>query len=162
MAKPYATEMAKLADTFMWAATTDVQPLCAAVKTAGLTSLRAIGSGGSLTSAHVLAGLHQQWTGRLAAVATPLEAVTEPLDPGIATWLLSAGGGNVDILRAFNVLASREPRQLGVLCGKYQSALADAAREHSFADLLLYEPPAGKDGFLATINQSIDNPTWFC
>jgi len=88
--------------------------------------------------------------GTLAAVATPLEAVSEPLDPGIATWLLSAGGGNVDILRAFNVLASREPRQLGVLCGKSQSALADAAREHSFADLLLYEPPAGKDGFLAT------------
>jgi hydroxymethylpyrimidine pyrophosphatase-like HAD family hydrolase/fructoselysine-6-P-deglycase FrlB-like protein len=150
MAKPYATEMAKLADTFAWAETTDVERLRVAVKTAGLSGLRAIGSGGSLTSAHVLAGLHQRWTGRLAAVATPLEAVSEPLDPGIATWLLSAGGGNVDILRAFNVLASREPRQLGVLCGKSQSALADAAREHSFADLLLYEPPAGKDGFLAT------------
>jgi hypothetical protein len=150
MAKPYATEMTKLADTFAWTMATDVAPLRAAVKTAGLSGLLAIGSGGSLTGAHVLAGLHSRWTRRLAAVATPLEAVVDPLDPSIATWLLSAGGGNVDILRAFNVLAAREPRQLGVLCGKSDSALADAARKHPFTDLLLYEPPAGKDGFLAT------------
>jgi fructoselysine-6-P-deglycase FrlB-like protein len=150
MAKPYNSEMSKLADTFAWATTSDIGPLRQAVRTARLSNLLAIGSGGSLTAAHVLAGLHQRWTGRLATVATPLDAVAEPVESAVATWLLSAGGGNVDILAAFRALVAREPRQLGILCGRPGSALAVAAREHPFTDLLLYEPPAGKDGFLAT------------
>ncbi|UTP39795.1 HAD hydrolase family protein [Phenylobacterium sp. LH3H17] len=150
MAKPYATEISKLRETFSWANAVDLVPLRQAVRTAGLSPLRAIGSGGSLTAAHALAGLHQRWTGRVAAVATPLDAVAEPLEEGVATWLLSAGGGNVDILAAFKALVAREPRQLGVLCGRSDSALADLGRDHAFVDLLLYEPPAGKDGFLAT------------
>src|ERR1019366_1504169 len=35
-------------------------------------------------------------------------------------------------------------------CGRSNSPLANAARDHGFSDLLLYEPPTGKDGFLAT------------
>jgi trehalose-6-phosphatase len=56
----------------------------------------------------------------------------------------------VDILTAFRALVAREPRQLGVLCGRSNSPLANAARDHGFTDLLLYELPTGKDGFLAT------------
>lgn len=152
MARPYAGEMAKLAETFAWAAAPDLdlQPLRQAVRTAGLSPLRAIGSGGSLTGAHALAGLHQRHTGHPATVATPLEAVEEPLDTTVATWLLSAGGGNVDIVAAAKALILREPRQLGVLCGREASPLAELCRWHPFVDLLLYPPPAGKDGFLAT------------
>ncbi len=79
MTRSYAREMTKLADTFEWAATADLDPLRRAGRTAGLSSLRAVGSGGSLTGAHALAGLHQRYTGHLAAVATPLEAVGESL-----------------------------------------------------------------------------------
>ena len=152
MARPYAGEMAKLAETFAWAAAPDLdlQPLRQAVRTAGLSPLRAIGSGGSLTGAHALAGLHQRHTGHPATVATPLEAVDEPLGANVATWLLSAGGGNVDIVAAVKALILREPRQLGVLCGRDASPLAELCRRHPFVDLLLYPPPAGKDGFLAT------------
>lgn len=150
MARPYAIEMTRLAETFAWAATTDLKPLCQAVRTAGLLPLRAVGSGGSLTAAHVLAGLHQRFAGRLAAVATPLEAASAPLDPSVATWLLSAGGRNLDIITAAKTLILREPRQLGVLCGCEASPLAELCRKHPFVDLLLYPPPAGKDGFLAT------------
>ena len=146
----YAGEMTRLAATFEWAATADLDPLRRAVRTAGLSPLRAVGSGGSLTGAHALAGLHQRYTGRLAAVATPLEAVDESLDATVATWLLSAGGGNADILSAARTLLLREPRQLGVLCGREASPLARLCRRHPFVDLLLYPPPAGKDGFLAT------------
>ena len=142
--------MSKLGETFAWAASADLKPLRQAVGTAGFSPLRAIGSGGSLTAAHALAALHQRFTGRLAAVATPLEAVEEPLDRGVATWLLSAGGRNVDIMAAAKALILREPRQLGVLCGREDSPLAELCRQHSFVDLLLYPPPAGKDGFLAT------------
>ena len=150
MARPYAGEMTKLAETFAWAAAADLQPLRQAVRVAGLSSLRAIGSGGSLTAAHALASLHQRYTGRLAAVATPLEAVDEPLDTTAATWLLSAGGSNVDIVAAAKTLILREPRQFGVLCGREASPLAELCRQHPFVDLLIYAPPAGKDGFLAT------------
>ena len=153
MARPYAAEMAKLARTFDWAATTELEPLRQAVRTAGLSPLRVIGSGGSLTGAHALAGLHQRHTGNVAVVATPLEvveAVDEPLDATTAAWLLSAGGGNADILAAAQTLILREPRQIGVLCGREASSLAGLCRQHPFVDLLLYPSPAGKDGFLAT------------
>ena len=150
MARPYAGEMAKLAETFAWAEEVDLRLLQQAVRVAGLSPLRVIGSGGSLTGAHALAGLHQRYTGHLAAVATPLEAVDEPLDAAVATWLLSAGGGNADILAAAKALILREPRQIGVLCGREPSPLTDLCRRHPFVDLLLYPTPAGKDGFLAT------------
>ena len=153
MARPYAAEMVKLAGTFDWAATTELEPLRQAVRTAGLSPLRVIGSGGSLTGAHALAGLHQRHTGNVAVVATPLEvveAVDEPLDATTAAWLLSAGGGNTDILAATQTLILREPRQIGVLCGREASSLAGLCRQHPFVDLLLYPSPAGKDGFLAT------------
>ena len=150
MTRSYAREMTKLAETFEWAATADLDPLRRAVRTAGLSPLRAVGSGGSLTAAHALAGLHQRYTGHLAAIATPLEAMGESLDATVATWILSAGGGNADILSAAKMLILREPRQLGVLCGREASPLARLCRRHPFVDLLLYPPPAGKDGFLAT------------
>ena len=151
MARPYAEEMAKLAKTFAWAAkVADLQPLRQAVRTAGLSPLRAIGSGGSLTGAHALAGLHQRYTGHPATVATPLEAADEPLGVNVATWLLSAGGGNVDIVAAAKTLILREPRQVVVLCGREASPLVKLCRRHPFVDLLLYPPRAGKDGFLAT------------
>ena len=150
MARPYATEMAKLAETFSWAVSCDITALRQAVRTAGLSSLMAIGSGGSLTAAHALTSLHRRWTGYLAAVATPLEAISEPISSTTSSWLVSAGGSNVDIIAAFHALAAREPRQLGVMCGKADSPLAAAARAHPFTDLVIYPLPAGKDGFLAT------------
>ncbi|WP_292426861.1 HAD hydrolase family protein [Mesorhizobium sp.] len=112
-------------------------------------SLRAIGSGGSLTAAHALAQLHQHVTRQVGVVATPLD-VTEPSAAPLSNWLLSAGGSNVDILGAARRLARQEPRQLAILCGRSDSPLADLGRMHPFIDLLLYPPPAGKDGFLAT------------
>ena len=150
MARPYASEMARLAETFAWAATADIVALRDAVRTAGLSTLVAIGSGGSLTAAYALAAIHRRATNQVTAVATPLDAATEPLDPSATIWLLSAGGGNVDILSALEALVSREPRQIAVLCGKDDSPLASLCRQHPFVDLMIFPPPAGKDGFLAT------------
>lgn len=149
MAKPYAVEMARLAETFAWACDVDIGALRRAVRTAGGMPLRAVGSGGSLTAAHALAQLHQYVTRQLGVVATPLD-VNEPSAAPLANWLVSAGGSNVDILGAARRLANQEPRQLAVLCGRPDSPLSDLARAHPFIDLLLFPPPAGKDGFLAT------------
>jgi len=149
MAKPYAAEMARLAETFAWAAEVDIGALRRAVRTAGGMPLRAVGSGGSLTAAYALAQLHQYVTRQIGVVATPLD-VSEPSAAPLANWLLSAGGSNVDILGAASRLANQEPRQLAMLCGRSDSPLSDLARAHPFVDLLLFPPPTGKDGFLAT------------
>ena len=149
MAKPYATEIARLAETFAWAGNVDIEALRRAVRTTGGMPLRAVGSGGSLTGAHALAQLHQYTTRHLGLVATPLD-VTEPSAAPLANWLLSAGGKNVDILSAARKLALQEPRQLAIMCGRSDSPLSGIARAHPFVDLLLFPPPAGKDGFLAT------------
>lgn len=150
MAKPYASEMGRLAQTLAWSAEADIGPLKQALRTAALWPLRAIGSGGSLSAAHALAQLHQHYSGKLASVATPLEAIEEPLGADVGAWLISAGGSNVDVLAAAKVLIAREPRQLGVICGRAESALGELCAAHPFVDCLIYPPPAGKDGFLAT------------
>jgi hypothetical protein len=150
MAKPYANEIAKLSETLAWVSQVDISALQQAVATAGIGPLLTVGSGGSLSAAHALAFVHQRATGQLAAVMTPLEAASEPFDQNIAAWLVSAGGRNVDILAAFRALAVRECRQLAILSGRTTSPLAKLAHVHRFVDFLAYEPPAGKDGFLAT------------
>jgi fructoselysine-6-P-deglycase FrlB-like protein len=114
----------------------------------GRYPLRAGGSGGSLTAAHAIAYFHQTETHCLAAVSTPLELVSENLDARLSNWIFSAGGTNVDVLAAARTLIARE--QLAVLCGRDDSPLAALCRKHPFVDLLIYESPAGKDGFLAT------------
>lgn len=149
MARPYAAEMEQLAATFAWATQVDISALRLAVRAAAAMPLRAIGSGGSLTAAHALAQLHQHVTRQLGVVATPLD-VTQPSAAPLSNWLLSAGGSNVDILGAARRLTSQEPRQLAMLCGRSDSPLAEHARAHPFTDLLVFPPPAGKDGFLAT------------
>ena len=150
MARPYTSEIAKFADTFAWTKTVDVALLRHAVRTAGPSSLLAIGSGGSLTIAHALVGFHQRSTGRLSTVATPLEAISESLESDGAAWLISAGGNNGDILAAARALIAREPRQVAVLCGRHNSRLSRLCLQHPFVDLLVYQPSSGKDGFLAT------------
>lgn len=150
MAKPYALEMSKLSTTLEWASTADIAPLAAAVRSAFSLPLRAIGSGGSLTAAHCLAFLHRNLAGQIAVVETPFEATGSDIASPHSAWLLSAGGGNVDIISAFKNLSSKEPRQLAVLCGKHESPLSELTKLHDYADFLPYPPPAGKDGFLAT------------
>ena len=150
MAKPYKSEIAKLADTFAWTKTVDIALVRQAVRTAAHSSILAVGSGGSLTAAHALVGFHQRLTGKISTVATSLEAISEPLKSDAAAWLISAGGNNGDILAAAKALIACEPHQVTVLCGRENSRLSRLCRQHPFVNLLVYPPPAGKDGFLAT------------
>lgn len=150
MGKPYSSELEKLPDTLSWAGKVDISLLSNAVSVAEPLPLVAVGSGGSLSAAHLIAAAHRRLAGRVAAVSTPLDTVAEALSPETSVWLLSASGGNVDILNAFATLIRREPKQLVVLCGRSGSRLAAAATEYSLVDLIELEGPAGRDGFLAT------------
>lgn len=150
MAKPFQSELAKLADTLAWARQVEIDRLRAAVRTAGLGPLIAVGSGGSLSGAHALASIHRRAAQRVAAVSTPLELANAPIDLAASIWLLSAGGSNVDILAAASMAIHSEPRQVAVLSGKETSPLADLCRDHAYVDFLPFNMPAGRDGFLAT------------
>ena len=150
MAKPYATEMLKLKSTLEWAAEVNLDHLRHAVKSAQFSPLSAIGSGGSLTVAHGLAGIHRYWTQQAAIVSTPLELVSNPLQSSVSQWLLSAGGRNVDIMRVARTLIAKEPRQIVAMTGSHENRLAKLCEKHPYVDLQVFEPPAGRDGFLAT------------
>ncbi len=150
MGKPYASELSQLSTTLAWTSSVDVKTLQRIVSAAESVPLMAVGSGGSLTTAHVLAAAHRRYTGQQATVVTPLEAITLSLNPAVSVWLLSGGGSNVDILAGLSVLVRHEPEQLVVICGRRQSRLATMAMKHHFVDLIDAEGPAGRDGFLAT------------
>lgn len=150
MARPYRDEMAALAHTFAWAETVDIGRLRQAVRMAGISPLRSIGSGGSLTAAHALAGLHERYAGHLATAVTPLAATAEPVDSNASVWLLSAEGSNTDIINAAKSIVPAEPRQLAILCGRKTSRLVEVGRKHPFVDLVVVTLPVRKDGFLAT------------
>ena len=87
---------------------------------------------------------------QLAAVATPLAAATTHFDAKVSTWLISASGGNSDIVACFSALADHEPEQLVVMCGRKTSRLTSAALQHEYVDQVIVANPAGRDGFLAT------------
>ena len=150
MGKPYTSELRQLSATLKWASEADLGTLRRIVSTTESLPLQAVGSGGSLTAAHLLATVHRRYAGHQASVLTPLEASTHSIDPDTSLWLLSAGGTNVDILTAFSSLVRAEPAQMVVLCGRRGSPLSKAAERHEFVDLVDAEGPAGKDGFLAT------------
>lgn len=73
MGKPYQEELAQLPNLYGWAVEGKVDALSEALQTTRSSSLIAIGSGGSLTSAYIASSLHQASFGKLAKPVTPLE-----------------------------------------------------------------------------------------
>ena len=150
MGKPYFRELAALADTYTWAVAADVGPLVGSVAGASRWPLICVGSGGSLTAAYFAAALHSSG-GQLARAMTPLEAVASKVDlRAVAVLIISAQGSNPDVLGAYRTLAMREPRALLVVCARTDSPLARLATRVSGCNLFEFDPPTGKDGFLAT------------
>ena len=116
MKKPYAQELAELSETFQWACTTPAETLSDAFWNSVNCPLQAVGSGGSLTTAHHVAALHGRASKHLSTVLTPLEVLQDPKYGHIWTWLVSAGGRNPDILAAADVVRRNEKAQFTVLC----------------------------------------------
>src|SRR3954466_13522518 len=137
MGKPYQHELAQLRTTLDWASAADISPLARAVTAAATLPVVAVASGGSLTAAHLLVHAHRRFFGEVAAVVTPLEAATIHRRGALSTWLLSAGGSNVDIVNAFSAAVRREPKQLVVICGRRGSKLERAAVDNrGFVDYI--------------------------
>ncbi len=151
MGRPYVEELSRLAETYNWSLSVPVEALSNAVRSASWHPLVAVGSGGSYTTAQFAAAVHRQFTSGAASAMTPLEAVSTPQTlRQTSVLLLTAGGKNPDVLGAFRKLLLREPRRFLVLCARIGSPLGRLTARHPFVEFTEFEPPAGKDGFLAT------------
>ena len=103
-----------------------------------------------MAAAEYLSGLHTNITGQLSISQTPLEFIrTKARLDQSSIWLLSAGGRNIDILRAMRRAINVEPAHLAILCASKGSPISKLVGT-SAIDVLEYPTPAGKDGFLAT------------
>lgn len=151
MGKPYFEELKGLEKTYAWVLSAKLEHSFKAVSSIEGIPLLAIGSGGSFTAAHIAASLHQRYTGLISKAATPFEAIYSIRDlENTAVMLLSAGGKNPDIIGAFKTSIAKEPRKLVVICLSKDSPLSKLARQYRNVDVLSFEPPILKDGFLAT------------
>ncbi len=151
MGKPYASELASLPETYAWAMQVDVDALARALSAAASLPLIAVGSGGSLTAAHLASWLHQRYAGAVARASTPFDAVSTLSTPtNAAVLFLSARGRNGDILGAFGRTIAREPQRIIVVCLSPQSPLSKLAQMYRYVDLIDLSFPSRRDGFLAT------------
>ncbi len=115
-----------------------------------------VGSGGSVTGADFIVRLHQSHTLRPSVILTPYEFVLRPGDDVSAVLLLSAGGGNPDIVNAARHGCNRDYPVVAAIIGRSGSPLA--ARMHECRngstielELPVSEDPLGANSLLATV-----------
>lgn len=75
MGKPYVSEIQKLRATYLWALEAPIDNLRSFVESSYDLPLLVVGSGGSLTAAHMVALLHEN-TGMISKSITPLELLS--------------------------------------------------------------------------------------
>jgi HAD superfamily hydrolase (TIGR01484 family) len=150
MGREYESELHCVRSTVDWVVSLDLSAATAAFARLQCRNLIVVASGGSIAAAQFLAQLHSQRSGHIALVMTPLEfaADTHPLDA--AAVFISSGGGNNDILRAWEMAAAREIQDVAAICGNSTSKLAALVKEARIAASVLFDLPSGRDGFLAT------------
>jgi len=151
LGRPYQNELKLLAQTYSWAKRLDLESIRPVLFAIAEKPLLVVGSGGSLSAAHLAATLHERRFGQIARACTPLE-LSESL-PFLSSkhgvLILSAGGRNADVIGALQSCVQNEVFRVGVLCGTARTPLARMARSNEFVALAEFSSPAGKDGFLA-------------
>jgi HAD superfamily hydrolase (TIGR01484 family) len=151
LGRPFAHELQELPQTYSECLSFDIASLSAFIREASSSHLITTGSGGSLSAAFFLSGLHQHYAERIAKVVTPLElAHMNGAVRDTVVCLISASGRNNDILSAYRIAALQEPPGLLSLCSKLNSPLSALAQEYEFATNYEFSLALKKDGFLAT------------
>jgi HAD superfamily hydrolase (TIGR01484 family) len=151
MGRPYSTEMAELDQTFQWSLSAGVDELVGSILDSAGNRMIAVGSGGSLTSAHFASLLHSLFTANVAQVVTPYELLGSTQSLCDATVLVSsAGGSNPDVLSCVEQTTSRYPRQLFTITTRAHSKLEKLLQRYPWACCHAFKTPVKKDGFLAT------------
>ncbi len=149
MGRPFETELTQLSSTIEWASNLDLQAITDIVGRYK-DPVYIVGSGGSFSTCVFVADLFTS-TGIFAKAVTPLE-----LFYANATFrksniiFISASGSNTDILFAFKKAIESEPLSILSICMRKNSKLAELSSKFSGCTTIGFDPPAGKDGFLAT------------
>lgn len=151
MGKPFTQELKKLETTYEWALSTPIDNIECIKQNLSQTPLFVVGSGGSL-SACMYFSLLQQFNGSIANAITPLDLQysKNAITRNSCVVFISASGKNTDILLAFENIIKREPEHIISICLKKDSPLSKISEKYSIAQIVEFENPAGKDGFLAT------------
>lgn len=150
MGKPFQSELNKIPDTLVWALNEKIEGIVSFIESSYDSPLYIIGSGGSLTAAHLVKLLHEE-LGSFARVITPYELLT--MDASLrnsSILMITAGGRNPDILFSFKHAAKSEPKNLLAVCMRPNSPLKEIEKSYNFAKVIDFHIPSGKDGFLAT------------
>lgn len=150
MGKPYATELAGLAGTYEWAANCSVGELTKAICRIKDSSLYTVGSGGSLSAAAFWAMVHELVTGCLSKYGSPLDLQNQLSLQKYAVGLVSARGSNPDIVDSSRYAAIHESKDLIVLTLAAKSKVSTESESFSWPQVVNFDPPIKKDGFLAT------------
>jgi hypothetical protein len=149
--RPYKSELQHLPHTYDCVLSLEYAPLKDRIDGLASYPLIAIGSGGSQSTATLVADLHQTKFGQVGKADTPLSAWSYmKLLKRAAVLLVSAGGQNPDILGIAKAVVESEPASLVALCATKSSPLARIVKGFSRGFCFDFELPTGKDGFLAT------------
>ncbi len=151
MGKPYQSELKHLPHTYHWVVSLEYAALQERINGLASFPLVSIGSGGSQSSATLVADLHQSTFGQVARADTPLGALSYLKSlKRHAIFIVSAGGKNSDILGIGKAVVESEPASLVAMCATRNSPLADIVKGFSRGFCFDFDLPTGKDGFLAT------------
>jgi hydroxymethylpyrimidine pyrophosphatase-like HAD family hydrolase len=151
MGRPYAVELEELDATYAWSIGAPISELARSVARCVHHPLIAVGSGGSLTSAHFAGLLHTRFTGQASQTLTPYELATASQSfADTAILICSAGGSNPDVITAAELVLKRMPHQLFAVTTRSGSPLQERLESASWPDCHAFSTPTKKDGFLAT------------
>lgn len=148
----YEKNLSTLCKTYKWALYTSIDKIETAIARCIDSPIIAIGSGGSLTVANMLALLHSKFTSESSCFMTPLDFLTsyDDVDPNVGFILITAGGRNYDILSILKEVIYKEPHHVIVICGTRDTPVSNYAKKYKFVHIIELDPPFQRDGYLAT------------
>lgn len=150
MGKPFESELNILGKAYDWALKSNIDELKDAIAAISELPLICVGSGGAYTTANFTAQLHESAFLQVSKAITPL--VFREANPyrQKAVLILSAGGGNPDVLGALKSAIEQEPSKIIVLCLRKESPLSKLASKYRNISVVEFSLPWERDGFLAT------------
>ncbi len=151
MGRPYKLELERLDATYQWARQVDISGLASTINCSQGEPLLAIGSGGSLSTACLVASLEQGQRGCFSRFETPLLASRDSeCLAGARVFIVSARGRNPDVLSFAKYAIAAEPNRVISLCCMKDSPLTNLIGSFHRGDGFEFDAPSGKDGYLAT------------
>jgi hypothetical protein len=149
MGKPFVRELEMLPITIEWAKEQDLEKLAEMISKYH-HPVYIVGSGGSFSACVYAADLLTA-KGVFAKAITPLELFyAKPTIRKSNLIFISASGRNTDILFAFKKAIESEPISIINICMRTKTKLTALSNDYSSCNSFEFEPPSGKDGFLAT------------